>query len=415
MAKLNRAAFSRDDVDDAKRGNPAFDLRGWAAERGLEFLDHSTPAGYRAVVPCEPELQSNVVRGTLPGGAYGVMAHEGLEIGYTGESLDWDGTFHSLRVTAKSGDSAAETALSFVPVVGILFGSSPTAKVRVPTTVAGARVPETAGTQTFLRIDSRRSAPPHSFSNRTKLDRLGMGGWSIWGEPAVDPALVEALVAEPIGNLFRYHAQDGLFQAVVWWGTLLVRRNGYLQPEAMDELGIAVALLATRLREVCGPRNEPRPFDAPLPAPAWRGDGASPVGFNPLNPWRKWMLETSERLGLQLEDSHSYHRAFPFVPVPGMAHVVMRGALPHVGEGRFVVHLERESARPAVVLPAPAGAAPTPPGGRPFPDHGARLEVAGGLLSVWSTTSYWGNAMAGDVDAFLAAAGAVLAESENPA
>lgn len=43
MAKRGRAAFSRDDVEDAKRGYPDFDLRDHAARRGLEFLDHGHP------------------------------------------------------------------------------------------------------------------------------------------------------------------------------------------------------------------------------------------------------------------------------------------------------------------------------------------------------------------------------------
>jgi len=33
---------------------------------------------------------------------------------------------------------------------------------------------------------------------------------------------------------------------------------------------------------------------------------------------------------------------------------------------------------------------------------------------VWGTKSYWGNAMAGDVDAFIAAAAATLAEAGAP-
>jgi hypothetical protein len=87
MATHNRAAFSRADVKDAKRGCPDFDLRDYAADRALEFLDHGTPAGYRAALPGQGELQSNVLRGVLPGGEYGILAHEGLEIGYSGEDL----------------------------------------------------------------------------------------------------------------------------------------------------------------------------------------------------------------------------------------------------------------------------------------------------------------------------------------
>jgi hypothetical protein len=54
----------------------------------------------------------------------------------------------------------------------------------------------------------------------------------------------------------------------------------------------------------------------------------------------------------------------------------------------------------------------TPPGGLPFGDHAARLEISDGLLAVWSTTSWTGNAMVGDLDAFCAAAAAVIGESQ---
>lgn len=184
MAKHNRAAFAPDDVEDAKRGHPDFDLREYAERRGLEFLDHGTPAGFGAALPREEELQSNVVRGTLPGGGYGVLAHEGLEIGYSTDSLDWGGTFYGERVRAKG---------SLNP-----FGDPPTPLVRVPCTVAAMRVPETAGTHPYIRIDTRRSSPPFSFTNRTKLDQLlGEKGWSMWCEPKPDPGTVERLVADP--------------------------------------------------------------------------------------------------------------------------------------------------------------------------------------------------------------------------
>ena len=49
----NRAAFARADVADAKRGHPAHDLREYAARRGLEYLDHRTPAGFRVALPCD--------------------------------------------------------------------------------------------------------------------------------------------------------------------------------------------------------------------------------------------------------------------------------------------------------------------------------------------------------------------------
>jgi len=419
MAKLNRAAFSRDDVEDAKRGHPDFDLRDYAAWRDMEFLDHGTPAGYRVGVPGREELQSNVLRGVLPGGEYGVMAHEGLEIGSLLDGLEWSGTFYGLRVVAK-GEGGL---LGLVPVVNLFFGSA-NAKVRLPCTVAAVRMPETAGTLTGLRLDRRRSSPPFSFPERTKLGELvGEKGWDLHALEKPAPEVVERLVAEPVAELLRAHTEDGLFQAVVWYGTLVVRRNGYLRsPEELDELARATSLLARRLREVCLPLAQPQWFDASLPAPPFRTGLPGPPGFFVHNTWIKWAVETAERYGLEPEDPHAYHRAFPSVPVPGIGHIVLRGTIPRLGvPGRLVVHRERmdreailpavEAARPAVVVPAPAGAEPTPPGGRVFREHGVRLEIADGLLAVWSINSYWGNAMAGDLDAFCASAAAVINES----
>jgi hypothetical protein len=66
VATHNRAAFSKADVPHSKRGYPDLDLRDYATRRGLEFLDHGTPPGYRAAVSSDEELQSNVLRGPLP-------------------------------------------------------------------------------------------------------------------------------------------------------------------------------------------------------------------------------------------------------------------------------------------------------------------------------------------------------------
>src|SRR5664280_872328 len=184
----SRAAFSRDDVPDAKRGYPDFDLREFASRRGLEWLDHTTPAGYRAAVPGKEELQSNTLRGELAGGEYGVLAHEGLEVGYSAESFDWGGTFYGVRV--RTGGVGLKGLLPF-------SGRANEALVRVPCTVAGVRLPESVGTQLCLRIDTRRSSPPFSFGHQIKLDELiGIDGWSVWGLPKVEPDALAALVRE---------------------------------------------------------------------------------------------------------------------------------------------------------------------------------------------------------------------------
>lgn len=256
-ARHNRAAFSREDVEDSKRGHPDFDLRDYARLRALEWIDHTTPAGYRAAVPGEEQLQSNVLHGTLPGGEYGVLAHEGLEIPFTAEDLDWGGTFYGLRVRA--GGVGLKGMLPF-------SGRTNEAAVRVPCTVAGVRLPETAGTQTCVRIDTRRSSPPFSFINRVKLDQLiGEPHWSIWGDPKVEPDVLARLTAEPVAALLREHSEDGLFQIVVWWGTLVVRRNGFLREAGeLDELAGA-ASLGSRAR---------RAWSSEVRSPAWGRAGS---------------------------------------------------------------------------------------------------------------------------------------------
>jgi hypothetical protein len=94
-------------------------------------------------------------------------------------------------------------------------------------------------------------------------------------------------------------------------------------------------------------------------------------------------VDTAARHGLALEDPLAYHRAFPSVPVPGIACVVLRGTIPRLGvAGRLVVHREPEAARTAIVIPAPPGSQPTPPGGLVVGDHRLRLEIADGLLAV---------------------------------
>ena len=393
MAKHNRGAFSPDDVEDAKRGHPDFDLREYAAKRDLEFLNHGTPAGLRAAMPCDEGLQSNVIRGKLPGGAYGVVAHEGLEIPCSTDSPDWGGEFYGVRLKLKG---------SLNPL-----GDSPQGTMRVPCTIVGTRVPETAGTHPYIRIDTRRSSPPFSFTNRAKLD----DGWSVWCEPKPDPTTVEELATDPVGDLLRQHSEDGLFQAVVWWGTLVVRRNGFLNPDELDELARAAATIGRRLRDVCLPLADPKPFVTELPPPQWKQPRSVPAGFHPGEVWRKWALETAERDRLAVENPFAYHGAFPSLPAPGTAYVVLHGDVPEIGAARIAVHREGDDVRAVVLTAAPGGAKPTPPGGIPFPDHAARLEIADGLRAVWGITSWSGYSILDHMDEFRSAAAAVIRES----
>ena len=80
MPSHGYAAFAREDVADAKRGHPASSLHGYAAARGLEWLDRRAAAGFSAADPGYPDHRFNVMRGVLPGGRFGVAFHQLLEV-----------------------------------------------------------------------------------------------------------------------------------------------------------------------------------------------------------------------------------------------------------------------------------------------------------------------------------------------
>ena len=225
--------------------------------------------------------------------------------------------------------------------------------------------------------------------------------------------MLSELLAEPVAELLRAHARDALFQIVLWWGLLVVRRDCYLSdPAQLDELGAAASLVADRLRSVCRPRLEPQPFETELPAPAWLTIGeAPPRGFNPGPMWMAWASEQARIYDLVVEDQVAYHRAFPALPVPGLAALVFRGRLPVIDvEGRLAVHFERGTSRAAVMFPAPPGTPETPTGGLSLMDRGVYFAVQDGVVFVWMLQSYTETAMVSDLPAFLATAGAVVRE-----
>jgi hypothetical protein len=412
----NRAAFSREDVADAERGAPSVALDTYAAARGLRFLDHATVGGYRAALPCDPQWQWGVMQGWLPGGQHGILAHEALGIPCFGGTIEWSGEFHGVRIDTGERITVGDVVLSMIPVVDLFTGWRSDEFViepaRAPCTVAAVRVPETTPVVPFLRIDRRDEAPPFDFGNLVGLEELGFPGWRVQSDPPADFELLQTLLADPVGAVLHRHAGDGLFQVVVAFGTLVVRRNGYLADAGeLDELAQTASAIADRLRQICLERVQPQPFERPLPQPTWHvGIGEGPRGFRLDDDWKAWALTAAANYGLTLEDGVAYHRAFPSLPVPGFARVVLNGPLPALGRtGRLVVHNEPGGSRPAVLVPAPPGlASSVPDGDRVDTEPPVKLEVRDGLAAVWSLTSYWGNYMAGDVDAFLANAARVM-------
>ena len=321
----NKAAFSREDVADAKRGAPAVSLAGYAADRGLQFLDHATPAGYRTAVPCDPAFQFNLMRGPLPGGEFGLVGHEAFGLPWVGGTVAWSGWVEAVGRPKGTGLRARDFALSMLPGADLFtgWGSEQVEPLRTPCTIAAVRLPESAGLQPHLRIDNRDAAPPYDFGNDVDLHALGL---LLHADPAAPADLLDAFLAEPVASTLNAHAGDPLFQVLITCATLVVRRNGWIaDPAQLDGLCGFASSLARNARTACRARLPRQPFAEALPPPAWQTGAAPARGFELEPHWQEWATATAGRFGLALEGAVAYHRAFPSVPVPGFAKVVMRG------------------------------------------------------------------------------------------
>jgi hypothetical protein len=405
----NRAAFAPADVDAAKRGAPSVNLDGYAAARNLRFLDHITPAGYRACIPADPELQANVLLGTLPGGEHGMLAHESLRLPIARGGVAWSGAFYGVKASTADGFKLR----SLIPIIGDLFPvdtSFPDALA--PCTVAAVRLPETVAVQQRLRIDKIEKAPPFDFGNAGDLGHFGLPGWRIQADPPAHPSFLSDVLADPIASCLQSHDQDALFQVIVRYGTLTVRRDGYIEdPASLDELGQAASVIAAALRRACRARLSPQPFRRPLPPPDPHSGTGLPIGYGSEPPWPTWSMRLQSEYGLTPEDPVAYHQALPTSPVPGVARLVMRGTLPLIGrEGRLVFHAEPDTSRAAVLIAAPPGTVDTAPGGEPLSERRVYYDVGTGIATVWCLPSYTGAGMLDDLGPFLTTAASVFAE-----
>lgn len=371
MASHGYAAFARADVADARRGYPATSLAAYAGERGLEWLDRQSAAGFSAAFPGFPEYRYNAARGVLPGGRYGVLFHQLLEVPVTG-SPNVSGTLYGsvVKVSRRRWWMPDRTDLPWIgdfldpkedPGEPEAFESH---AVWIPTTTVAINVPEAALPYFLTRIDRRHHLAPFDFPHQQAL----AGGWRLRAHgPVADPG-IDAVLAR--------HADDPYFGVFALRGTIIVRRNGYLSDLdalAHDACAIADAFAAAS-------PSAPLPFSAALPAPDSQHPEVTPA-------WRDGYARLAARLGLVEEDADAYQRAFPTLGVPGRAVAVMRGELAPGVHGRLVYSAERnlraaERARGAVLLAADGE--PTPPGGECHPDRHLVYEQRDGVAVLWS-------------------------------
>lgn len=378
----SRAAFAPEDVDDARRGEPATDLSGWAADAGWEYLGQRVPSGFVAVVPAWAEHLFSCARGVLPGDVFATVMHQLYEVGVSTEGPEMNGAFHDVRSggTWKWFDTWDN---------GPRHDPFARNAVWVPATRGAARVPQAA---LLPRLCVRRSDRLPALGSRNLAD-LGLDGFRLTGE--TDPVLDE-IVASWLGGEAGAALRalpHPFVEVLVAGGHVALVRNGYAGPDMADAFVAALAAVARGLRDACAPLAVPAPVESALPPPGWADPGwTAPGQLDVLSgAWWGAYRELADERGLTLEDPGAFHRAFPAQPVPGRAQGVLRGRVDGLpGEVRLAWFADGVApvdgwVRAALLLPAPAGAVPaTRRGGTLVEETGMWGEVIGDIAACWT-------------------------------
>jgi hypothetical protein len=382
MAKRPRqhgfAAFAPEDVADARAGQPPGDLRAYGAERGLAWLDRARPLGFTAASPGFDEYRFSVLRGALPGGRYGVLMHQLMEVPVTG-SPNVSGQLYGSVV--KSGGRWWSLSLpnrTDIPIIGAFLDPSDddsprepfdTNAVWIPTTVVATHVPESVLPLFLTRLDRRDKLSPYDFDQRRDLGAAGAPEWRLrtHGTPVSDE-LLHRLLTPAVREVLARRADDHYFGVLLLRGTLIVRRNGFvLDPAELDRLAVDMCTIADAVRDACLPELSPRSLIEPLPSPRSEHPEVNPA-------WRDGYIQVATRLGLAMEDPDELHRAFPSLPLPGRVVAAMHGDLGAGVQGRLVYAAEldliaAQRARGAVLLAAEPGTPDSPAAGERHDDR----------------------------------------------
>ena len=274
--KHGYAAYAREDVEDAKRGHPGVELRGYAAARGLEFLGNRLAPGFGSLTPAWPEHVFNC-----------------------------NGTILLKEPEDKAGP----------------FGAN---AIWVPSTKVAIRLPEAALIPQIIVM--RKDRLPR-FGSRN-LGDYGLPGFRLGGNGELGDSLLHRIFGGPAGKVLA--GLDYPFVAFqVDHATLSLQRNGYARDDgSLDRLIEAGCGLARAVREAAGSLTAPRAFGERLLRPAWTDPAYRPWELNHLLEWWDVFRRVAAKFQMELEDPAAYHRAFPSIPVPGVAHGVMHGQLP---------------------------------------------------------------------------------------
>ena len=379
------AAFAREDVEDARRGRPDFDLSEYAADRGLRFLGDGAPPNFAIAGPKWPEYTMNAMTGPLPGGEPAMVAHELYEVevsvGKGGPRMG--GALHDERYTIKD-PFFFQPSYWKRPKEGPFVGNA----LWIPTTKVTVRVPQAALAPYVVAMPSDRLTP----LGRYELDRHGLPGFALdHGEEEENADFLDRLFGGQAGRVLA-GLNHAFVQLTVRDGTVALVRNGFArEPAELDELVDAAGRIVTGLREICDPWAQPQPFEEPLPAARWEDREAIPVTPFDMrtSPWWESYRGVAAEAGLVLEDPESYHRAFPANPVPGRAIAVLRGTGADGQMFRLAFHTARqELAERGAVLFAAADGGPSTAQEPSLDDATEMWSAEGGVIAAcWARHS----------------------------
>ena len=365
----NFTAFAPEDVDDAKRGEPSFDLTDWATKRRLECVGPTIVEACATVSPPWPDYVFNAARGEIVPNRFGQAAHVLEEISATDGQFDGPGQWFGTRLVTR------RSLKSFFGL-GDERPNEPFAAnaAWAPTTSVMLRIPEVA----LLPRTVVRSSGHLPFVGNPELSERGLPGMRFRSSRWISESDIDSLVsaATPASTITARY-----LSLVIDHGMLLVQRNGFVRDQALDQLVDVAGAIAERL---VGVKELNAAFSDTLPPPnheRWPGH------LRPSSELVSAMVRDAGVLDLRQEDAVAFHRAFPRVPFPGVASGVLHGKLKGSGiVGRVAFTVQggptRGSYRTAVITTARPGAS-TPVGGVLVASTDQYVEVMDGLVCCW--------------------------------
>jgi hypothetical protein len=389
----SHAAYTADDVDDARRGHPAVDLASYANARGLEPLGSALVGHFGGLNPLWPEYVFNVLRGELVPGRFGTVQHEldEVELRDDGDPRQ-GGTYYGRRSNAKPGLRNLIGLKKEPP-------NEPFAAqaMWLPATGVKLLVPE-AAVLPRLMLKTKEHMPWSERSLEPWAPSFGMAA-NQWVSAELRDAVARAVgpVLEDLGTAFaRLELKNG---------ALGLRVDGYRADDTdLDRLIAATATMADALAELARPGWAPAPFDQPLGGfdvdtlpPGYRTfqTDVYQTAFEELQ-------QAATSMNLANEDPVALHRTQPHLRLPGTSMGVLAGTLPGGGFGRFTWQTQSHPGssaylRPAAVVAAEPDAPRTPIGGTLVKSTDMYVVVADGLACCWTRTNSVGTLDAADL------------------